>query len=74
MANDQQAVWEQINATRWAAATAMAGGIIAASQRPHSIEEAYELAQSCYFRLFPAIGNGAYDMWKSRNDTREKHE
>jgi hypothetical protein len=62
-----------VQATRLAAAASIAGGMIAASQRPHSVQEAAELTHSCYFALFPAPGHGRYDTWKNSNKASEPH-
>jgi hypothetical protein len=65
---------EMLNATKWAAACSLAGGMIAASKRPHSMAEAHEVALSCYFTLFPNIGLGRYDMWSKQHDPNKAHE
>ena len=72
MANDPQ-IGQLIETTRMAAAASMAGGMIAATQRPHSIQEAQELVYSCYFALFPAPGRGRYDSWKNQTKVDEPH-
>jgi hypothetical protein len=72
MASDPQ-LDQLINVTRLAAAASIAGGLIAASQRPHSVQEAAELTTNCFFQLFPAPGNGRYDSWKNSNNANEPH-
>ena len=62
-----------VHVTRLAAAASIAGGLIAASQRPHSVQEAAELTTSCFFQLFPTPGNGRYDSWKNSNNANEPH-
>jgi hypothetical protein len=54
---------QTLAATRSAAAASLAGGIIAASGRPHSLKEAMEVWHGCYCALFPHPGNGRYEMW-----------
>jgi hypothetical protein len=72
MTNDPQ-IEQLIQATRLAAAASIAGGMIAASQRPHSVQEASELTTSCFFQLFPAPGHGRYDSWKNSNNANDPH-
>jgi len=51
-----------------AAAAALASGIIAASGRPHSIEEAMDVYQNVYFTMFPAPGYGHYQAYQANKD------
>jgi hypothetical protein len=62
-----------IQVTRLAAAASIAGGMIAASQRPHSVQEAAELTTSCFFQQFPTPGNGRYDSWTNSNNANVPH-
>ena len=72
MASDPQ-LDQLVHATRLAAAASIAGGLIAASQRPHSVQEAAELTTGCFFQLFPTPGNGRYDSWKNSNNANDPH-
>jgi hypothetical protein len=54
-----------INATQRAAAASLAGGIIAASGRPHSLKEALEVLSDVHNAMFSAPGNGHYERWKA---------
>jgi hypothetical protein len=56
-------------ASKAAAAAALAGGMIAASGRPHSIEEAMELYQNVYHVMFPSPGHGSYQAFVSKRDS-----
>jgi hypothetical protein len=58
-----QGLTRTANASRSAAAAALAGGIIAASGRPHSIAEAIELYQNVHFALFPEPNRASYREW-----------
>jgi len=51
-----------------AAASALAGGIMAAAGRPYSIREAMDLMFSCQHALFPKHGNGSYQQWAATKD------
>lgn len=59
-------------ATQHAAAAALAGGIIAASGRPHSVREALELQRSVFYALFPHGGHGRYEQWAKDPDNLNK--
>ena len=54
--------------TRTAAAASLAGGIIAASGRPFSLEEALAVLADVQFSLFAEPGHGRYDDWKRNHD------
>lgn len=45
------------------AAASLAGGIIAASGRAYSLEQAMEILRDVHFALFPEPGHGSYDVW-----------
>lgn len=53
--------------TQLAAAAALAGGMIAATGRAHSVHEAKELLQDVLFALFPQPNHGAYQAWEKDN-------
>lgn len=53
----------QLAAARQGVAASLAGGIIAASGRPHSIADALALHQAVYFALYPEPNNGRYQAW-----------
>ncbi|HEY7977574.1 MAG TPA: hypothetical protein VID67_05215 [Rhizomicrobium sp.] len=61
---------ELLAAMRSTAAASLAGGIIAASGRPWSIEEALILARDVDFAIYPDPGHSAYEAWKKRADDR----
>jgi hypothetical protein len=61
---------ELLAATRSAAAASLAGGIIAASGRPWSIEQALFLARDVAFAVYPHPGDAAYEEWKKTADDR----
>ena len=55
---------ELLAAMRSAAAASLAGGIIAASGRAWSIEQALFLARDVQFAVYPHPGDEAYEAWK----------
>jgi hypothetical protein len=61
---------ELLAAMRSAAAASLAGGIIAASGRPWSIEEALILARDVDFAIYPDPGHAEYEEWKKRAEDR----
>jgi hypothetical protein len=61
-----------LHATRNAAAASLAGGMIAATGRPHSLEEALAVYNAAYFAMFPSEGNGRYEAWKAEEDRLTK--
>lgn len=62
------------HATKRAAAASIASGMIAASGRPHSIEEATDLALGVFHRMFPDPSQGSYLAWKESADLTSPHE
>jgi len=52
-----------LTATKTSAAASLAAGMIAASGRPHSVQEALELVHSIKFALYPTPNNDAYKQW-----------
>lgn len=56
-----------IEATKRAAAASLAGGIIAASGRPHSVAEASEVVVDAYHRLFPDPNDAGYQEWLAKD-------
>lgn len=61
------------HATKRAAAASIASGMIAASGRPHSIEEATELALSVFHAMFPDPSQGRFKAWQESVDLKEPH-
>lgn len=62
-----------IRATREAAAASLAGGIIAASGRPHSPEQAKAVFNDVFWTLFPSPSNGDFNLWQAaKRDTVEQ--
>ena len=61
-----------LRATREAAAAALAGGMIAATGRPHSLEEALAVHTAAYHALFPNEGSARYERWKAEEDRLTK--
>jgi hypothetical protein len=64
---------ELIEETKKVAAASLAAGIIAASGRPHSVEEAVFLVTDCLFGLNPLPGNSCYTLWKNSPQCKEPH-
>lgn len=61
-----------VEATKYQAAATLAAGIIAASGRPHSIEEAMAVAHNIHFAIHPAPGFGHYQEWAKTKDATLK--
>jgi hypothetical protein len=59
------------NASQSAAAASLAGGMIAASGRAYTLEEAISVYYDVHHAMFPAPGHGRYDMWKSKHDPKK---
>ena len=59
-----------VRASNRAAQASLAGAIIAASGRPHSINQALEVLRSVSFAMNPAPGNTSYEAWAR---DKEKH-
>ncbi|RUV10401.1 MULTISPECIES: hypothetical protein [unclassified Mesorhizobium] len=64
----------QIAASQAAAAASLAGGIIAASGRAWSMEEALAVYYDAYHSMFPQVGHGRHDIWKNTFDPKKKYE
>jgi hypothetical protein len=61
------------NDARASIAAALAGGLIAASGRPHTIQEALELHRDVRLALYPKAGQGPYLQWaETRAETLAK--
>ncbi|MGZ8362802.1 MAG: hypothetical protein ACXWVO_02990 [Caulobacteraceae bacterium] len=54
-------------------ASNIAGAIIAASGRPHSIDEAMSVLQDVNWALNPDPNNPKYAPWKALNRTQKVH-
>jgi hypothetical protein len=52
-----------VRASNRAAQASLAGAIIAASGRPHSIDEALDVLRSVSFAMNPAPGGPDYEEW-----------
>jgi hypothetical protein len=57
-------------AMRSSVAASLAGGIMAASRRPWSIEQALILARDVEYAVYPAPGSAPYEEWKKLIDDR----
>lgn len=64
---------QMISALRTAAAASLAGGIIAASGRPHSLQEAIEVQNKVYWAMFPDPSHGRYQATKAATDMEKAH-
>jgi hypothetical protein len=61
------------NATKAQNVATLAASLIAASGRPHSIQEAMDLCRNIDFAMHPAPGSGAYIEWaKTKDQTLNK--
>ncbi|WP_237477304.1 hypothetical protein [Lichenibacterium dinghuense] len=61
---------ELVHASRQAAAGALAGGLIAASGRAHTAEEAKAVFDEVYWTLYPSPTDGSYNSWQSAKQAR----
>lgn len=57
-----------VSAIRSAVAASLAGSIIAASGRPHSIKEALEVVNNVHHAMYPNAGSGRYQAWAEKKD------
>jgi hypothetical protein len=59
-------------ASRQQVAATLASGIIAASDRAHSIEQALEIMHDIYHAMYPEPSSTAYKEWAKTKDARLK--
>lgn len=50
----------------------LAAALIAASGRPHSVQEAIDLMRDLQFSMHPSPGSGAYQEWQRTSAARLK--
>jgi hypothetical protein len=50
--------------TKWQSVNALASAIIIASGRPHSVQEALDIARDIHFAMFPVHNLAAYKDWE----------
>ena len=58
------AMGKMAEATKWHAAATLASSIVAASGRPHSIQQALEITRNIHFAMFPVPNDPAYKEWE----------
>lgn len=58
-------VVEQTELTKSSVAASLAGGIIAASGKPHSVEEALSVFNDVYWTMYPQPNNGRFVTWQN---------
>jgi hypothetical protein len=58
------AVWQLTEATKWQSASTLAASIITASGRPHSIQQALDIARDIRFAMFPVHNDADYKEWE----------
>lgn len=63
-----QEISRKLDALDWSAAASIAGGLIAASGRPHSIAEAGKLVQDVHNHLFLDPNSIEYKRWSSQEE------
>jgi hypothetical protein len=71
---ENQKRMQEITAAQWLAAATLAASIVGASNRPHSVDEAFEVTKSCFFKMFPSKGSGAYEAWAASDASSKLHE
>lgn len=54
-------------------AASIAGGMIAATGRPHSVEEAVKVFEDVLFHLYPVHGHSRYESWKHSFNSKAEH-
>jgi len=59
-------------ATKQQAVATLASAIIAASGRPHSIQQALDIARDIQFAMYPAPQYGHYQEWEKTKDAKLK--
>ena len=62
-----------VQATKLNAAATLAAALIAASGRPHSVDEALQLVRDFQWSLWPSPNNGAYQNWKKNFNGTQAH-
>jgi hypothetical protein len=50
--------------TKWQSVNTLASAIIIASGRPHSVQEALDIARDIHFAMFPVHNLAAYKDWE----------
>ena len=68
----EKSLAQLVHASQYQTASALAAGIIAASGRAHSIEEALAVAESVHFAMHPNPGFGRYQEWAKTRDATVK--
>jgi len=66
----KQPMMQLTEATKQQAIATMTAAIIAASGRPHSIQQALDIARDIHFAMFPVPNSGAYQDWAKTKDAR----
>jgi hypothetical protein len=61
-----------VHAARASAAASLAGGLIAASGRAHTLREAVHIYQDVYWALWPEHGHPRYEAWARDENRYEK--
>ncbi len=56
--------------TKWQSANTLASAIIMASGRPHSSQEALDIARDIHFAMFPVHNLAAYKDWEKIKHAR----
>jgi hypothetical protein len=64
------AIWKFAEVTKWQSATTLASSLIIASGRPHSIQQALDLARDIHFALYPVSNDPAYKEWEKTKHAR----
>jgi hypothetical protein len=63
---------KSLHAMRAAAAASLAGGLIAATGRPHTLRQALHVYQDVYWALWPEHGHARYEAWAKDENRYEK--
>jgi hypothetical protein len=61
-----------ITAAQWQASITLASAIVTASGRPHSIEQALDIAKDIHFETHPTPGSAVYLEWSKTKDAKLK--
>ena len=61
---------QMLEATKHQAVASLAAGIIAASGRPWSIQQALDLKTDIYFAMYPSPNSGAFTAWAKTREER----
>lgn len=64
---------QQLHASQMNVTATLAGALISAAGRPHSVEETVGLMRDLHYALFPQTGSGSYEQWRNEARLDQRH-